>query len=570
VSTHTRDRLIGQREIRSLSRDEAALGAVVRGCVSRAIAPSNVDELQSWLEDMIKQLAFTRLIAAIVAMVARLRELNAELTLQLVKLRRARPRSERLRTIEAQLALPWAAASASAPQSPPPATDGSPAPASAQEPIAPPPKRRKRRKPGEERFPAALERVPLYNGVPSALRRCPQCGMQMVSIGHTHCEYLDVIPARVVVMRRTDEAVKCRLDGTIVAAPPPARIVERGVLGNRLIVEATADKFLEHQPIERQCLRYGRSGVEIAPQTLGRCVAAHLDLLAPLAAAIHEKTRGAGLLATDATGIPILDPEAPEGIRSGTMWGWTNALWVSFFYCATGDSDGVRRFLGEGNYARVVQADGTSLLSFIERAGGKRPGCWSHARRGLVQCARSGDRVAFNGVKLIAPLFRIERESRDAGDNAAHRKARRQAESKPIVAAIFAWVDAQRAAVPPKTALGQALGYLHRQRSRLLLFLDDGNIPLTNNRRERELRKLVLGRRNWLFTWKDAGGERIANILTIVSTCIAHGLNPREYLVVVTQALLEGHDVTDLLPDRIGAIHPELCIPGFEASELPD
>jgi hypothetical protein len=73
-----------------------------------------------------------------------------------------------------------------------------------------------------------------------------------------------------------------------------------------------------------------------------------------------------------------------------------------------------------------------------------------------------------------------------------------------------------------------------------------------------------------LFTWKDAGGERIASILTIVSTCIAHGTNPREYLVVVTQALLERRDIADLLPDRIAISHPALCIPGFEASDLPD
>jgi transposase len=252
------------------------------------------------------------------------------------------------------------------------------------------------------------------------------------------------------------------------------------------------------------------------------------------------------------------------------MWGWTNALWVSFFYSAAGDSDGVRRFLGEGNYARTVQADGTSLLTFIERAGGQRPGCWSHARRGLVLCARSRDRIALAGVKLIAPLFDIERQSKDAGDNAAQRKARRQAQSKPLVANMFAWVDEQRSLVPPTTALGKALGYLHRQRQRLILFLDDGNIPLTNNRRERELRKLVLGRRNWLFTWKDDGGERIANILTIVSTCIAHGINPREYLVVVTEALLAGRDVAELLPDRIAISHPALCIPGFESPELPD
>lgn len=534
-----------------------------------------MEDLQSWLQDMVKQLAFTRLIAAVVALVTRLRDLNTELTKQLAKLRRARPRSERLRTIEGQLLLPWTAVVSSSEQSPPSGNgageSSSPVTGAGAEPSSLTPKKRgKRRKPDQERFPAALERLPLYNGVPAELRRCPQCGIEMASIGHTHCEYLDVIPARIVVVRRTDEALKCRLDDIIVSAPPPPRIVERGVLGNRLIIEATADKFLEHQPLERQCLRYARSGVEIAPQTLGRCVAAHLDLLAPLAEAIHEKTRGAGLLATDATGIPILDPDAPEGIRSGTMWGWTNALWVSFFYRSSGDADGVRRFLGEGNYARTVQADGTNLLTFIERAGGKRPGCWSHARRGLVLCARSGDRVALHGVKLIAPLFKIERESRDAGDNAAQRKARRQEKSKPLVDAIFAWVDEQRALVPPKTALGNALGYLHRQRARLLLFLEDGNIPLTNNRRERELRKLVLGRRNWLFTWKDAGGERIANILTIVSTCIAHGINPREYLVVVTQALLERRDVADLLPDRIAVSHPELRIPGFEASELPD
>jgi hypothetical protein len=131
-------------------------------------------------------------------------------------------------------------------------------------------------------------------------------------------------------------------------------------------------------------------------------------------------------------------------------------------------------------------------------------------------------------------------------------------------------VDEQRSLVPPKTALGNALGYLHRQRRRLLLFLEDGNVPLTNNRRERELRKPVLGRRNWLFAWKDVGGRRLANILTILNTAISHGVNPREYLVVVTQALLKGRPVSELLPDRIVASHPELRVASFEEPPLPD
>ena len=115
-------------------------------------------------------------------------------------------------------------------------------------------------------------------------------------------------------------------------------VVERGKLGTTLIVESLADKYLEHQPVERQCLRWSRTGVDIAPQTLGRSVGAAIDVLAPVARMIRDQTRGPGLLATDATGIPVLDRDAPDGIRQGTVWCWTNARWVSFVYSAQGDS----------------------------------------------------------------------------------------------------------------------------------------------------------------------------------------------------------------------------------------
>jgi transposase len=537
--------------------------------VSGPVASSRIDtnELRQWLEELVAQMQFTRLITAVIALVTKLRDMNTELTKQLAHLRRARPRSERMRALEAQLLLPFAMAASKPPSKQEPSTASD----EQGEHKGKNKKNRRSKHPGRNPLPDDMERVPHYNAVPPDQRLCPVCGVAMKSIGVTHCEHLDVIPAKVVVVHRTDEALKCPLDGTIVSAPPPPRIVEKGVLGNRLIIEATGDKFLEHQPIERQCLRFARSGANIAPQTLGRAVGTHLDLLAPIARAIHNRTRGSGLLGTDATGIPVLDRDSPEGIRSGTMWAWTNALWVSFFYSRTGDSDSVKRFLGEGNWARDVQADGTNILTFIERAGGKRPGCWAHARRGLVRCARSGDRVAFEGVKMIAPLFETERASKAAGDSAEQRKQRRQRESKARVEAIRAWVQEQRDITPPTTQLGKALGYIARQWKRLILFLDDGNIPLTNNRRERELRKLVLGRRNWLFVWEDDGGERTANILTIVATCVSHGLNPREYLLVVTNALLTGADDIDaLLPDRIAAAHPELVVPGFDEPDLPD
>ncbi len=505
------------------------------------------------MEEMIRALRFAELVVAVIAFIGRMCELNRELTKKLALLRRKRPRSETLDRLQRQLSLPLGELVGA--QAPGDQT-------AAQSDSAPPKRSRKGRHPGRAAFPAHLPRVEVENPVPPELRVCPLCGAEMTTVDHSRCEVLNVIPAKVVVEVRLDERVACPKDDTIVSAPTPPAIVERGKLGDTLIVEATCDKYLEHTPVERQCTRFARDGVEVAPQTLGRSVAAHIDLLAPVARLIEGQTRAPGLLGTDATGIPVLDPALVDGIRTGAMWCWTNARWVTFFYSESADSDSVRRFLGT-DLARTVQCDGTSVTSFLERAGGRRPGCWSHGRRRLVEAARAGDLLALAGLRKIAALFAVEKESKLAGDTAEQRRARRDAFSRPILEDLRQWVEEQRQTVPPKTPLGRAVGYLHRQWKRLVLFLDDGNLEATNNRRERELRKLILGRKNWLFTWLDVGGERTAAILTIVATCIAHDVNPRRYLHLVTRLIVHGWPnakLRELLPDRILVSHPELYV----------
>jgi transposase len=259
----------------------------------------DLKEVRAWLENMIAALRFVDLVAAIVAFIARVCAINTELTKQLASLRRKRPRSERLRWLERQLVLPFGEKPTQAKKRKTNAT-------------------RRGRHPGRGELPARLERIEVPNPVPPAMRICPQCGAEMTTVGHSRRETLDVVPAKVVVMVRVDETVACPNDDMIVSAPPPPAIVERGKLGDTLIVEATCDKFLDHQPIERQCSRFETSGTPIAPQTLGRAVCAHIDLLMPVAKMIERQTRAPGLLGTDATGIPVLDPSAREGIRTGT------------------------------------------------------------------------------------------------------------------------------------------------------------------------------------------------------------------------------------------------------------
>ena len=507
--------------------------------------------MRVWLEKMIAATKFVELVTAMLALFRRMAELNAELTRRLAQSRRKHPRSETLDRLGRQLALPLYGIVTVAPA----ADDADDAAQRAKA-------KQRHKHPGRAAPPSHLVRVPMFNSVPPELRICPKCGAEMKTVGHSSCVIIDVIPAKIIVIERIDETVACPNDDTIVSAPVPPAIVERGKLSDTLIVEAVADKYLEHQPIERQSTRFARAGVPIAPQTLGRSVTVALDLLAPVAKMIALQTRGPGLLGTDATGIPILDPAMPDGIRTGSMWCWTNACWVSFAYSAKGDADCVRAFLGS-DLARTVQCDGTSVTSFLERAGGTRPGCWSHGRRRFVDLARAGDLVALQALKIIARLFAVERASTLAGENADARRLRRIEHSKPVLDELRSFVDEQRDVTPPKTPLGQALGYLHRQWKRLVLFLDDGNIELTNNRRERELRRLVLGRKNWLFTWLDEGGERTATILSIVATCIAHDVEPRAYLHRVIKLIVNGwpqSKLRELLPDRMLATDPDLFV----------
>jgi transposase len=524
--------------------------------VTSPYAP-DLAKLRVWLEQMLTALRFVELVRVVLSLITRMAHINAELTKQLGHLRRRRPRSETLARVEKQLLFVFASVAIVT-------TKGGEEP-----------KKDKRTRrgihPGRGTLPARLERVVVANPVPPDKRICPLCGQAMKTVAHSVCETLDVRPAQLIVLQRFDETVACPNDDTIVSAEPPAQIVERGKLGDRMLVEATCNKYIEHLPVERQCLRFAREGVDVAPQTLGRGVNATLDLVTPVAKLIEAQTRGPGLLATDATGVPILDPSAPMGIRSGAMWCWTNARWVSFFYSPNGNADSVRKFLGD-DLARTVQCDGTSVTSFIERAGGKRPGCWSHGRRRLADAARQGDSMALEGLRLIAPLFGIERESSLAGDTAHQRRTRRQEKSRPILEKLKAWLEERQGLIPPQTPLGRAFGYLQRQWHRLVLFLEDGNIELTNNRRERELRRLVLGRRNWLFTWLDEGGERTAVILSIIGTCIAHDVNPRAYLHVITKLIVNGWPqarLRELLPDRILGEYPDLYIGDRPALATP-
>lgn len=158
-----------------------------------------------------------------------------------------------------------------------------------------------------------------------------------------------------------------------------------------------------------------------------------------------------------------------------------------------------------------------------------------HARRKFDEAikaqgkgAKAKTGRAHQGLAHIQRLYRIEREAADLAPEA--RRAHRDTHARPLLTQLRAWLDTALTQVPPKTATGRALAYLHRQWPRLVTYLDDGRIPIDNNATERAIRPFVTGRTNWLFADTPKGATASANLYTLIETAKANAIEPYTYL----------------------------------------
>jgi transposase len=483
--------------------------------------------------------ALAVLLATILALLTRMRDLNTELHKQLAMGRRKRPPSETLRRLQMELPL-WGTVAAN---------DGN---AEAK------PKPKKKRGPrtpyphGRAKLPEHLERMAHDHFVEPQQRICPCCNTEAAHMKFVLSERLDIEPARFVVRVDRMEMRACQhCHEYIVTAPRPDAIVERGALGDELIVNATVDHYEDGMPWERMQRRAREQGVPLSANTLAAASGRAIDLLDPIVRHIFHKALSSKYFGFDATGIRVLDPEHPMGIRSGALWLLQGDHRYSYFmYADSGHAHHLEALL-RGYKLTSVMCDGSATNNCVERTGATRGGCNSHARRMLVEALRLGDTRAIAGLELFARIFHVDAESKRAGETLEQRFARRQRESASIVAELQAWVKARRVDVEPKSALGKAVRYIHRQWDRLTVFLREPRMELTNNEVERDLRTWVLDRKIWMFCGHDVSAKRAAALLTIITTCRKMNIDPRRYMRDTLRRLLAGEkDLSALLPEN--------------------
>ena len=142
-------------------------------------------------------------------------------------------------------------------------------------------------------------------------------------------------------------------------------------------------------------------------------------------------------------------------------------------------------------------------------------------------------------MERIGAFYKEEASIRARGLEAEAKLAHRGEYTKPLVEAVFTWLNQTvlTEVLLPSNPFAQAARYALEREAALKVFLAYPNVPLDTNHLEREIRAIALGRRNWLFCWTEVGAQHVGIIQSLLASCRLQGVEPYVYLVDVLQRI---------------------------------
>ena len=364
-----------------------------------------------------------------------------------------------------------------------------------------------RKKKGRKSLPDNLPRVDVVHDIPEDEKICA-CGCELSRIGEDVSEKLDIVPAKIRVIRHIRPKYACRScegvedDGkTVKIAPPPAQIIPKGLATAGLLAHILTAKFCDALPFYRQEKQFTRLGIDVPRQSMCNWAMKAAESCNPILELLLNEIRGGPLINVDETPVQVLNEPGRSATQKSYMWVYRGGLPTSpiviFEYRPSRSSDIAKLFLN--GYHGVVQTDGYKGYDFLDNWQDiTHVACWAHARRKFVNIKKgSGSKKtgsADKAIAMIRNLYALERKARQEKLSPEKIYEMRQTYAKPIIEKFKAWLDKRKKNVVPKSLLGKAVNYCLNQWGRLENYIKDGHAGIDNNAAENAIRPFVIGR----------------------------------------------------------------------------
>lgn len=358
-------------------------------------------------------------------------------------------------------------------------------------------------------------------------------------IGVTETQELDLIPAKFIkrIIRRFKYKRKDDLDGPVLIARLPGRVIGNGIPGVGLVVQVLLSKYVDHLPLYRQEQIYKRRfGVYLSRKTMSDWVQVVAEQwLSLIYYSIKNDLLSSDYLQADETPIQCLDKTCKGKTRRGWLWVYSRPHGdLLYDWQLSRSANSLRNFIK--GFSGVLQSDGYSAYDVVAKEEGlEQAGCWAHARRYFFQSWKAGQEQSLKYLYYIRELYRHEKYIREEGlEPSAYRKLK----SVPVLADIKALLDSHNnIAKGVQPELYKAVNYTLSQWNKLNCYIEHDEVQIDNNYAEQGVRPTKLGAKNWLFIGHPEAGKRSAIIYTIVESCKRHGIEPQEYLTDVLTKL---------------------------------
>lgn len=381
-----------------------------------------------------------------------------------------------------------------------------------------------RQKTGRKPLPDSLPRVEVVHELLPDARICPHDGQPLAEIGAVTSEQLDIVPAKIQVIRHIRKQYACRCGQCIKTAPLPAQPIPKSLASPGLLAHITVSKYQDALPLYRQETILKRIGVDLPRATLANWMIQAGNLIQPLINLLRDRLLAYDIVQMDETPVQVLKEPGKAARSKSYLWlqrGGPPERPVVLYDYDPGRGAGVPKRLLDG-FKGHLQTDGYDGYNAAVAVHGLRHvGCWAHARRKFDEAVKAQGRhktrgKAHRALALIQKLYGVEKQARTLTPEARH--AHRHQHARPILDELRAWLEEALPQVPPTSTTGRALNYLHNEWDKLVRYLDDGRLAIDNNGAENAIRPFVLGRKNWLFSDSVRGVEASANLYSLIET----------------------------------------------------
>ena len=417
--------------------------------------------------------------------------------------------------------------------------------------------RRVKRRKGRRNL-ANFEDLPVVTQVhelSAAERLCPCCGEERKEIGAEESWQIEYLPGhfeRIHHVRKKYACVGCESSGDnprMEAAARPETVIDKGLAGPGLLAYIVTSKFSDYLPLYRLEDIFARQGFEISRATQSVWCGDVADLVEPLYELMAERVRASHVVATDDTILPMLGKGKTANARMWVYVGDESYPYNVFDFTLNRGRDGPKYFLKD--YQQVLLADGYGGYNGVV-AGNQitRAGCWAHVRRKIIDAEKVAPEIAQEAIARIRALYAAEKQAREA--TTPERLRLRQEQSAPVLAELREKLLAWKEQLLPKHPMAEAIQYALGQWNELTVFCSDGAVSIDNNVSEREMKRIVLTRKNSLFVGNARGGRTAAILASLTSTCRRHDVDPQRYLTQLLTNLsqVRRSELPKWLPDR--------------------